>query len=204
MKDDQIYTDGGIGFNNPVLLLYEEALRILSSDSGEENPSHRIAYIVSIGTGKMPQLPTAIPTNIWWMSMIVSLLLGIFVGLIALIIYFVLRTHSLTTIGISVVIYVILICVVVFGLKNKPRLTNILYYTAEQVTDAHNTHRLMEKICKRAGISYFRFNPDLNARYDLTDTNHLDDWINRTEEYMEGRAEVEVEVKKLLKLFKER
>ncbi|CAF0851072.1 unnamed protein product [Adineta steineri] len=62
-KDNHVYTDGGIGFNNPVELLYHEALAPLTSIAKMEAVAINecsIAYIVSLGTGKMPNLP---PTN---------------------------------------------------------------------------------------------------------------------------------------------
>jgi hypothetical protein len=164
MEGEKAYTDGGVGFNNPVLLLHEEALRILSSSFKEENSSHRIAYVVSIGTGKMPQLATTTRTNIWWSSMILSLLIGLIVGPVGFLMVYLLNMHLLGTIGTYAGIYVFLVFLVIIVLKNKPRLTNIMYYTAEQVTDAHNTHCLMEKGCRRAEIPYFRFDPILNER----------------------------------------
>jgi patatin-like phospholipase/acyl hydrolase len=63
-KNKESYTDGGIGFNNPVMLLFNETVSILSSEL-KENFSllsdFPIAYIVSIGTGLMPNLPTPEP-----------------------------------------------------------------------------------------------------------------------------------------------
>ncbi|CAF5102292.1 unnamed protein product, partial [Rotaria sp. Silwood1] len=52
-KNDHNYTDGGIGFNNPVELLYDEAFARLSSDLNKNTFAVNecpIAYIVSIGT----------------------------------------------------------------------------------------------------------------------------------------------------------
>ena len=59
-KNNHNYTDGGVGFNNPVELLYDEAFAHLSSDLNKNSSAVSecpIAYIVSIGTGEMPDLP---------------------------------------------------------------------------------------------------------------------------------------------------
>jgi patatin-like phospholipase/acyl hydrolase len=70
-KDGKSYTDGGIGFNNPVHLVFEEALAVstdnaLSAERAQTLYHLPIPYIVSIGTGLMPSLtyaPSSVP--IW-------------------------------------------------------------------------------------------------------------------------------------------
>jgi hypothetical protein len=64
VKDGTEYSDGGVGFNNPIQLVFEEAL---SLSTPHIRPLERtqtlyhfpIAYIVSIGTGMMPFLSHA-------------------------------------------------------------------------------------------------------------------------------------------------
>jgi len=66
-KDNNSYTDGGVGFNNPVELLYDKTFALLSANSKKNSVAINecpIAYIVSIGTGKMPDLPLPNP-NAW-------------------------------------------------------------------------------------------------------------------------------------------
>lgn len=60
--DGMKYSDGGVGFNNPVQLLFEEALSLSTIETRPSNSTQTlyhfpIAYIVSIGTGTMPSLP---------------------------------------------------------------------------------------------------------------------------------------------------
>ena len=59
--DGMKYSDGGVGFNNPVQLVFEEALslsigHVRPSNSMDKLYNFPIAYIVSIGTGMMPSL----------------------------------------------------------------------------------------------------------------------------------------------------
>ncbi|CAF1419544.1 unnamed protein product, partial [Rotaria sp. Silwood1] len=124
-KDNNIYTDGGVGFNNPVELLYDEAFALLSSDFKETSFAVKecpIAYIVSIGTGKMPDLPLTNP-----------------------------NAFSLI------------------------RVKNAIDSVLEQASDSENPHHRMENICQRLNIPYYRFNPELKKRAELTETAALND-----------------------------
>jgi patatin-like phospholipase/acyl hydrolase len=61
VQDGKEYSDGGVGFNNPVQLVFEEALSLSTAgfrvlESNQANYHFPIAYIVSIGTGTMPSL----------------------------------------------------------------------------------------------------------------------------------------------------
>jgi predicted acylesterase/phospholipase RssA len=61
VQDGKEYSDGGVGFNNPVQLVFEEALSLSTASFREIESSQAlyhfpIAYIVSIGTGTMPSL----------------------------------------------------------------------------------------------------------------------------------------------------
>lgn len=63
-KDNNSYTDGGVGFNSPVELLYDKTFALLSANSKKNSVAINecpIAYIVRIGTGKMPDLPLPNP-----------------------------------------------------------------------------------------------------------------------------------------------
>ncbi len=137
LKDRISYTDGGVGFNNPVQLLFEEALELISftNKDSQSLSNHPIAYIVSIGTGEMPPLSQIAPD-----------------------------AH----IG--------------------SRTLDAMFYTVEQATDSHNAHIQTQSVCERLNIPYFRFNPTLDARYDMTVTNELNNWIEKTICYMNNSA----------------
>lgn len=55
------YSDGAMGFDNPVLVLFKEVLLLGSrsddNDESKQRPLPKIDFIVSIGTGKMDGLP---------------------------------------------------------------------------------------------------------------------------------------------------
>ena len=54
------YTDGGMGFNNPTQVLFNEAISVLGESAEKDidgrRPMPHIDFIVSIGTGKMDDL----------------------------------------------------------------------------------------------------------------------------------------------------
>ena len=150
-KDGDSYTDGGVGFNNPVELLYDEAFALLSSNSREKSFAINecpIAYIVSIGTGKMPDLPPADP-----------------------------NAFCLT------------------------RLRNDIDSIVEQASDSENAHHRMENICQRLNIPYYRFNPELEERAELTETAKLAYWYDQTTRYMNLKTE---QINQLCALFSEK
>lgn len=150
LKDNITYTDGGVGFNNPVQLLFEEALNIISSTKKDSQFSsdHPIAYIVSIGTGEMPPLPQKAPD-----------------------------AHIAS------------------------RALDAIFNTIEQVTDSHNAHIQTLKVCERLNIPYFRFNPTLDDRYDMTVTNELNDWTETAVSYMNNSIK---QIEELHALIEER
>mgnify|MGYP001033346621 FL=1 len=150
-KNDHNYTDGGVGFNNPVELLYDEAFTRLSSDLNRDSSGvHEcpIAYIVSIGTGKQPDLPLTDPDTF-----------------------------------------------------PPVRLINNITNIVEQASDSENAHHRMENICHRLNIPYYRFNPNLKQRVELTATILLDEWCAQTNDYMNSMTE---QVNQLCALLSER
>ncbi|CAF2048888.1 unnamed protein product, partial [Rotaria magnacalcarata] len=63
-RDGNQYTDGAMGFDNPVLLLFQEVLLLLTESNTENDRGKqsfpKIDYIVSIGTGKMDDWPAPV------------------------------------------------------------------------------------------------------------------------------------------------
>ncbi|CAF1047603.1 unnamed protein product [Didymodactylos carnosus] len=206
VKNGTNFTDGGVGFNNPVVILYEEALRMLSEEFNEDVSHRRIAYVVSIGTGRMPDLSlTPSEHKIYWQSRLAKIIYSL--AVVLLFKFFIDQYFLHKSSRLAIFFFVILMATSIYA---PPRIVNYVYkawdlvsYTTEQVTDAHETHLLMKKICKRTNIPYFRFSPVLKEREDMTDTKHLEEWISTTDNQMKGPYYTE-KVAKLKRLILQR
>ncbi|CAF1346265.1 unnamed protein product [Adineta steineri] len=190
------YTDGGVGFNNPIQLLVSEALQLLISDNHMTDPIKSIAYIVSIGTGDMPPLETLRKP----IHRVHVILLGLCIPPVAIAIRFLSLLSSFFAVSSPIVawaLYRMEFIEHLIGLKRSVDLT------VEQVTETRHAHVQWQIICKKLNIPYFRFNPMLDGQYDLSDTKNIQKWIETTKTYMEDSPTVE-NVDELCRLFRQR
>ena len=81
------------------------------------------------------------------------------------------------------------------------RLLNEIDNIVEQASDSESPHHRMENICQRLKIPYYRFNPTLQLRAELTATVSLDEWCALAKDYMNSNAE---QVNQLCALFSEK